>query len=108
MKKLIMAAFALASLAGTQAAMADPCGAVMCMSHNETAPWQCKEHVDSYFNIRVYRSHKKSRIFDPGATAIKRYQEVMDKCDGAKQEDKDKVNAKYGMLEYSPFSFSVQ
>lgn len=105
MKKWFMAALALATLAGSQVAFADPCGAVVCMSHNETAPWQCKDHVDSYFNIRVYRSHKHHRIFDPGATAIKRYQEVMEKCEGARQEDKDKINAKYGMLEYSPFSF---
>lgn len=81
----------------------DPCGAVMCLSINDTAPWQCSDHVNRYFNIRVY--HGKHHEFDPGATAIKRYQEVMDKCPDAEQSDKDKVNAMYGMLEYFPFGF---
>lgn len=105
---LTAAALVVAALATAQPAMAgEPCGAVMCLSHNDTAPHQCKDHVDGYFSIRVYRSQKKKRIFDPGATAIKRYQEVMDKCDGAKQSDKDRINAKYGMLEYSPFDYIV-
>ena len=85
----------------SQVKAGEPCGAVLCLSNNETAPWECKEAVDGYFDIRVYRKRK----FDPGATSIKRYQEVMDKCDGAQQSDKDRINAKYGTLEHSPFTF---
>lgn len=84
-------------------AFADPCGAVMCLSVNGSSPWQCGDHVNEYFNIRVY--HGKKHVFDPGATAAKRYSEVMDQCPDAEQQDKDKVNAMYGSLEYFPFGF---
>ena len=93
----------LAAMLSSQPALAgDPCGAVMCLSANATAPHECKDYVDGYFEIRVYRHRHR---FDPGATAAKRYREVMDKCDGARQEDKERINAKYGTLEHSPFSF---
>lgn len=81
----------------------DPCGAVMCLSVNQSAPWECRDHVDAYFDIRVY--HGKHHHFDPGATAARRYQKVMDQCPDAEQEDKDKVNAMYGSLEHYPFEF---
>jgi len=88
-------------------AFADPCGAVLCLSTNKTAPHQCKEHVDGYFSIKVRVKPCKhcGEVFDPGATAAKRYSEVMDKCDGARQQDKDYVNGMYGTLEYSPFDY---
>lgn len=96
---------ALSATAGT--ALADPCGAVLCLSTNKTAPHQCKEHVDGYFSIKVKRKpcRKCGEVFDPGATAAKRYTEVMDKCDGARQQDKDYVNGLYGTMEYSPFDY---
>ena len=85
-------------------AFADPCGAVLCLSTNKTAPHECKGHVDGYFSIRVYTGGKHSH-YDPGATSAKRFREVMDKCDGARQQDKDYVQATYGMLERSPFDY---
>jgi hypothetical protein len=86
-------------------ASADPCGAILCLSTNKTAPHQCKEHVDEYFSIRVYHTVHKKKVFDPGATAGKRYKESMDKCDGAEQKDKDYVNGLYGTLERSPWDY---
>lgn len=93
----------MALLALSQASLADPCGAVMCLSTNKTAPEQCKGHVDGYFNIRVYHKHHH---YDPGATAAKRYAEVLEHCQDARQEDKDYVQATYGPLEYYPFEYS--
>ncbi len=106
--KLSIIGAALAALVA-QPALADPCGAVLCLSTNKTAPHQCKEHVDGYFSIKVKRKpcRKCGEVFDPGATAIKRYREVMDKCDGARQKDKDYVNATYGTMEYSPFDYVI-
>ena len=88
-------------------AFAEPCGAVLCLSTNKTAPHECKGHVDGYFSIkvRVKPCKKCGEVFDPGATSAKRYREVMDKCDGARQKDKDYVQATYGMMEYSPFDY---
>lgn len=104
--KISLIAAALAALAAPPA-MADPCGAVLCLSTNKTAPYQCKGHVDEYFNIKVYVKpcKKCGEVFDPGATAAKRYREVMDKCTEARQKDKDYVNATYGTLERSPFDY---
>lgn len=74
----------------------------MCLSENKSAPQQCKGHVDGYFDIRVYR---KRHIFDPGATAAKRYNEVLNHCSEARPEDRDFVSAQYGTLEYYPFDY---
>lgn len=100
---VVSALFALSA----PVAMADPCGAVLCLSTNKTAPHECKSHVDGYFSIKVkYKPCKKcGEVFDPGATSAKRYSEVMDKCDGARQQDKDYVNGLYGTMEYSPFDY---
>lgn len=100
---VLVACLGLLGVCGPAAADGDPCGAVMCLSVNDSAPWQCGDHVNTYFNIRVYRG--KKHVFDPGATAAKRYSEVMDQCPDAEQSDKDKVNATYGTLEYFPFGF---
>lgn len=108
MAKRLMTAAALVAvaLATAQPAMAEPCGAVLCLSNNELAPHECKDHVDGYFSIRVYHTVHRKKVFDPGATAAKRYKEVFDKCDGARQSDKDRINAKFGTLKNSPFQFS--
>jgi hypothetical protein len=89
--------------------MADPCAAVICLSTNKLAPQECKNDVDGYFSIRVYTVHcyKCSAVYDPPATAAKRYSDVMDQCTGARKVDKDNVNAMYGMLEYSPFDYTI-
>lgn len=98
-----LAVLGIALLALSQASIAgDPCAAVMCLSQNKAAPDQCKEHVDAYFNIRVYHAHS---VFDPGATAAKRYDQVLTNCSNARQEDKDYVQATYGTLEYYPFGY---
>lgn len=100
---LMMCGLSLSVMLVTQIAIAgDPCGAVMCLTQNATAPHECKDHVDGYFNIRVYDDEHR---YNPGATAAKRYREVMDKCEGAQQSDKERINAEYGTLEHSPFSF---
>lgn len=101
--RCLLATFVLA-LAFSDAALAgDPCGAVMCLSQNKSAPQQCKGEVDDYFNIRVYHARHK---YDPGATEARRYSEVTSRCSDARQEDKDFVQATYGTLEHYPFSFS--
>jgi hypothetical protein len=110
MKPALLLTAALTVVTATTAFPAnagDPCGAVLCMSHNDTAPHECKDYVDEYFDIRVYRRKHGRKVFDPGATSMKRYAEVMEKCEGARQEDKDRINAKYGKLEHSPFEFYV-
>lgn len=99
---LLVVALSTSLLAPTALA-GDPCGAVMCLTQNALAPHECKDHVDGYFDIRVYRHRHR---YDPGATAAKRYREVLDQCDGARQVDKERINAKYGTLEHSPFSFN--
>lgn len=88
-------------------AFADPCGAVLCLSTNKMAPWQCKGHVDEYFNIKVSMKpcKKCGEVFDPGATAAKRYSEVLQKCPDARPVDRDSVSALYGTLQYSPFDY---
>jgi hypothetical protein len=83
----------------------DPCAAVICLSQNKTAPHECKKEVEDYFKIRVYRERHSKTHFDPGATAAKRYEKVMDKCPDAEKKDKDNINAMYGTLEYSPFKY---
>lgn len=105
--KLALAIAVLGSIATT--ASAEPCGAVLCLSTNETAPEECKGHVDGYFSIRQYYQpcKKCGMAFDAGGTAAKRMREVMDQCKEAKQIDKDKVNAKYGTLERSPFDYTT-
>lgn len=104
-KKMLFAALAAAVMISGPA-IADPCGAVMCMSTNKFSPQECKGHVDEYFNIKVcHNQKKKGCVFDPGATAAKRYDEVLDQCPDAEQQDKDYVNATYGTLEHSPFEF---
>jgi hypothetical protein len=80
----------------------DPCGAVMCLTQNATAPHACKDHVQGYFDIRVYDDGHR---YNPAATAAKRYREVMNRCEGATQSNKERISAKYGSLEHSPFSF---
>ncbi len=87
----------------------EPCGAVICLSANKTAPHQCKDAVDGYFSIRNYIKPCRGcgKVFDPGGTAVKRLQEVLDKCAEARDEDRDFVTATYGSLEYSPFDYII-
>jgi hypothetical protein len=103
MKKLLVVAVASLAAISSAPAFADPCGAVMCMSTNKFSPQECKGHVDEYFEIRVY--HGKKHIFDPPATAAKRYNEVLSQCEEARPEDREYVNAMYGPLEHSPFEY---
>lgn len=106
MKNKMLAVLAGALMMMSVPAFADPCGAVLCLSTNKFSPQQCQDEVDEYFNIKVcHNQKKKGCVFDPGATAIKRYDEVLDQCPDAEQKDKDYVNATYGTLEHSPFSF---
>jgi hypothetical protein len=99
MKRLTIAA-ALVALS-TPVLAGDPCGAVLCMSQNTQAPHECKDHVDDYFKIKV-RKHGK---FRPAETAQKRAATVLDKCEGIPAVDRERIHAKFGHLERSPFSF---
>lgn len=101
--RCLLATFVLAVVFSDAALAGDPCGAVMCLSQNKSAPQQCKGQVDDYFNIRVYHARHK---YDPGATAARRNSEVTSRCSDARQEDKDFVQATYGPLEYYPYGFS--
>ena len=108
MRKLFVTIAATLTVLATTQVRADPCGAVLCLSTNDAKPWECKEHVDEYFNIREYaKPCKKCKVaFDPGRTAQSRYRKVMNQCKDAKQVDKDRINAAYGTIEYNPFKFS--
>jgi hypothetical protein len=79
MKPAILLATAAMAIATATTAMpanaADPCGAVLCMSH-ETPPHECKDYVDGYFDIRVYRRKHGRKRFDPEATSKERYREI--------------------------------
>jgi hypothetical protein len=104
-----MKRFTIATIAAVAALVAlpssafagDPCGAVLCLSQNESAPHECKDHVADYFKIKVRRHGK----FRPAETAKKRAATVLDKCEGVPDMDRERINAKYGSLERSPFSF---
>lgn len=105
MNRRFVLGVAIATLSGgfSAAHASDPCAAVVCLSNNMNAPHQCKDAVDGYFQIKEY--HRGTRAFDPGATALKRFREVMDKCPDARQTDKNRINAMFGTLEHSPFQF---
>jgi TrbM protein len=105
MKKIMFAVLLSIAVTSTPAFALDPCAAVLCLSSQKTAPQECKEEVEDYFEIRVYYRHHHKRHFDPGATATKRYKKVLDKCPEAEKKDKDNINAMYGTLEYSPFKY---
>lgn len=105
--KLLVTAILVAAGASGAAFAGEPCAAVLCLSTNKMAPHQCKSAVDDYFTIREYHRPCKrcGKVFDPGATAIKRLREVLEKCPDARDEDRDYVTATYGSLEYSPFDY---
>lgn len=80
----------------------DICGVILCMSgSNSVAPHECKPYVETYFKVRVYKRHR----FRPIPTAIKRYDQVLNRCPDAEPRDRDRINAMFGTLEYSPFVF---
>lgn len=81
----------------------DICGVILCMAggSNSVAPHECKPYVEAYFKVRVY----KRRRFRPIPTAVKRYDEVLNQCPDAEPQDRDRINAMFGTLEYSPFVF---
>ncbi|CAG0904198.1 unnamed protein product [Darwinula stevensoni] len=83
------------------------CGILLCMSGEQdgVAPHECKPLVEAYFKIRVYKKGTFKTRFDPIRTAHKRYAEVLESCDSAEQKDRDRVNAMFGTLEYSPFVY---
>lgn len=87
----------------------DPCAAVMCLSVNDKAPWECKGSIEGYFAIKEYFKpcKKCGHRFDPPQAAAKRYREVLAKCEGARPEDREKIHALYGQMENSPFDYVV-
>lgn len=86
----------------------EACAALLCMSSPDeaSAPHQCKPFVDAYFDIRVYKKGTFSTAFDPAKTAKKRYDTILAQCGDARQIDRDRVHAKFGPLQYSPFVFN--
>lgn len=84
------------------------CGVLLCMSDasKTSAPHECKPYVDAYFSIRVYKKGTFKTKYDPVRTAEKRYETILSKCGDARQVDRDRVHAKFGMLERSPFVFN--
>jgi hypothetical protein len=81
----------------------EPCAAIMCLSTGGESPKECAKHIKSYFNIEATKHGK----FDSTRTAIKRAQEVNDKCPDAEKDDVARIHAKYGGLHKSqnPFQF---
>ena len=113
--ELKMKRFAIALLAATslvsayaQTETGDPaCAALLCMSGPDSkAPHECKPFTEAYFDIRVYKKGTFSTAFDPAKTAKKRHDTMLANCGGARQEDIDRVTAKFGPLQYSPFLFN--
>lgn len=86
----------------------EACAALLCMSSpsESSAPHECKPYVEAYFDIRVYKKGTFSTAFDPVRTAAKRYETILEQCGGARQIDRDRVHAKFGHLQYSPFLFN--
>lgn len=86
----------------------DACGVLLCMSNpsSASAPHQCKPYVEAYFNIRVFKKGTFKTAYDPVATAKKRYETILQQCGDARQVDRDRVHAKFGMLRWSPFVFN--
>lgn len=84
------------------------CAALLCMSspNESSAPHECKPYVDDYFSIRVYKKGTFSTAFDPVKTAKKRYDTILAACGDARQVDRDRLHAKFGHLQYSPFAFN--
>lgn len=82
----------------------DICGVILCMagSTSSVAPHECKPYVQRYFEVRVY----KRRKFRPVQTAARRYEKVLNACPDAEPQQRDRINAMFGMLEYSPFLFN--
>lgn len=110
MKTVIFITLALLASATHNAfAAGDPCAAVLCLSHNDKLPWECKGAVDGYFDIREYfRPCKKCGWkFDPPQAAARRYREVLERCEGVEAKDREKIHALYGQMEYSPFEYAV-
>ncbi|EWS66591.1 hypothetical protein Y695_00184 [Hydrogenophaga sp. T4] len=110
MNRIMIAAAAALTLVSAQAQETgnEACAALLCMSSpsESSAPHQCKPYVDAYFGIRVYKKGTFSTAFDPAKTAKKRYDTVLAECGDARQEDRDRVHAKFGPLQYSPFVFN--
>lgn len=94
--------------AQAQDANGEVCAALLCMSgpDSSSAPHQCKPYVDAYFDIRVYKKGTFSTAFDPVRTANKRREVMLDACADAREIDRERVHAKFGMLERSPFVFN--
>ena len=85
----------------------EACAALLCMSGPDSAaPHECKPFVEKYFEIRVYKKGTFSTAFDPARTAAKRYETILEQCGDARQIDRDRVHAKFGHLQYSPFAFN--
>lgn len=113
MHKVIKTVFALVAavtVATVQAeeANGEVCAALLCMSgpDSSSAPHQCKPYVEAYFDIRVYKKGTFSTKFDPARTAKKRREVMLDACAEAREIDRERVHAKFGLLEYSPFHFN--
>lgn len=103
----VLAATVTVATVQAQEAGGEICSALLCMSGPEasSAPHQCKPYVDAYFDIRVYHHGTFSTSFDPVKTAQKRREKMLDACAEAREVDRERVHAKFGMLEYSPFVF---
>lgn len=84
----------------------DICGALLCMSTLSTssAPHECKKYVEPYFEVRAYKGGLAGG-FDPGRTMKKRREALDEKCPESREIDRERVNAKFGPLEFSPFAF---
>jgi hypothetical protein len=105
-KPLLAAALLLAALSSHANEAA--CGVLLCMSDasSTSAPHQCKPYVEAYFDIRVYKKGTFKTKFDPVRTAKKRYETILAHCQDARQSDRDRIHAKFGMLQWSPFVFN--
>lgn len=81
------------------------CAVVLCLSVDGAIPSACSPVVAPFFAIQVWKKVKKSWVFDPVATAAKRFADVLSGCGEARSEDREFVNSAYGQLMNFPHGF---
>lgn len=105
--KLLVALLAGGLMLGSAPARAGDaeCAVVLCLSVDGAIPSACSAVVAPFFAIQVWKKVKKSWVFDPVATAAKRFSDVLSQCGEARSEDREFTNSAYGQLMNFPHGF---
>lgn len=101
MKKILaISALTVALFSGSASAGGDACGTVLCLGGmilGGDGGKECKTHIESYFSINKY----KHGHFSPSKT-LKARKSYLNQCDNDDKGDKERINAKWGMVEGNP------